>query len=87
MMSYYENQTVNCLLSHFPSLKDNTNTLTITPEHKAQIFNTHFQSVYTQEDDQIPNMPHSPFPNIPPLDITTNGVKKLQDGLDTFKSI
>ncbi len=69
------------------SLKDNTNTLITTPEHKAQILNTHIQSVYTQEDDQIPNMPHSPFPNIPPpLDITTNGIKKVLDGLDTSKS-
>ncbi len=61
-------------------------------EHKAgqrgrRNNNTHFQSVYTQEDDQIPNRPYSPFPNIPPLNITTNGIMKLLDGLDTSKSI
>ena len=68
------------------SLKDHTNTLITTPQHKAQILNTHFQSVHTQEDNQIPNMPHSPFPNIPALHITTNGIQKLLEGLDTTKS-
>ena len=68
------------------SLKDHNNTLQTSPEHKAQILNTHFQSVFTQENADTPHMPNNPLPDIPHLDITTNGIRKLPQNLDVNKA-
>ena len=68
------------------SLKDHNDTLHTHPEHKAQILNTHFHSVFTQENSDTPHMQHSPFPNIPNLDISTNGILKLLQTLDINKA-
>ena len=68
------------------SLKDHNNTLQTSPEHKAHILNTHFQSVFTQENMDTPHMQHNPFPDIPHLDITTNGIRKLLQTLDSNKA-
>ncbi|XP_069994159.1 uncharacterized protein [Penaeus vannamei] len=68
------------------ALKDYNNTLVTDPELKSQLLNTHFQSVFTHEDDNTPNIPDRPYPPIPPLDITTNGILKLMTTLDTNKA-
>ena len=68
------------------ALKDNTDTLVTDPEHKAQLLNTHFQSVFTQENQRTPNTADNPYPPIPPLYISTDGIKKLLMTLDTNKS-
>jgi len=68
------------------ALKDYNNTLVTDPELKSQLLNTHFQSVFTHENDNTPNIPDRPYPPIPPLDITTNGILKLRTTLDTNKA-
>ena len=67
-------------------MKDNNNTLITDPEHKAQILNTHFQSVFTQENNRTLDTAENPYPPIPPLDISTNGITKLLERLDSNKA-
>ena len=54
---------------------------------KASILNDQYKSVFTTENvDCIPHMGTSPYPDLPPLDITTPGVTKLLKGLNTDKA-
>ena len=68
------------------ALKDYNNTLATDSEHKAQILNTHFQSVFTLENNSTLNITDNSYPQIPSLDISTNGITKLLQRLDTNKS-
>ena len=71
--------------TNISALKDN-NTYVSTPEQKAQLLNNQFKSVFTQEQIQLPNLQNSPYPTIPPLIITTEGIQKLLENLDTTKA-
>lgn len=51
-------------------------------EHKTCLLNTHFRPFFTHEDYKTLNVLNSPFPPIPPLDISTIGIQKLQRTLD-----
>ena len=52
-------------------------------KQKANILNEQFKSVFTTESiDNIPNKGVSPHPDIPPLAITTPGIRKLLDNIN-----
>ena len=68
------------------ALKDNNNTLVTDPEHKAQLLNTHFQSVFTQENNRTLDTADNPYPPIPALDVTTHRIMKLLLTLDINKA-
>ena len=56
-------------------------------KQKASILNEQFKSVFTTESiDNIPNKGVSPHPDIPPLTITTPGIRKLLDNINPHKS-
>ena len=71
--------------TNISALKRN-NTLVTSPDGKAQLLNNHFKSVFTHEHIQLPNMPNSPYPSIPRLTITTDGIQKLLETLDITKA-
>jgi hypothetical protein len=57
------------------------------PKQKANILNEQFKSVFTTESiDNIPNKGVSPHPDIPPLTITTPGIRKLLDNINPHKA-
>ena len=55
---------------------------------KANLFNSHFSSVFTQEDtSHVPNLSNSsPLPDMPSLRINTEGVTHLLLDIDPYKS-
>jgi hypothetical protein len=56
-------------------------------KQKANILNEQFKSVFTTESiDNIPNKGASPHPDIPPLTITTTGIRKLLDNVNPHKA-
>ena len=57
---------------------DNTN--------KANILNAQFRSVFTQENDILPNLPPSTVPSIPNFTISIEGVSKLLSDLNPHKA-
>ena len=57
---------------------DNTN--------KANILNAQFRSVFTQENDMLPNLPPSTVPSIPNFTISIEGVSKLLSDLNPHKA-
>ena len=58
-----------------------------TPESKAEALNDQFVSVFTQESiDNMPDKGPSPFPHMPDLKITVNGVFHRLKKLDTSKA-
>ena len=53
---------------------------------KAKIMNVQFQSVFTIEDlITFPAKGPSPYPSIPDITITSNGIAQLLSGLDIHK--
>ena len=58
-----------------------------TGKEKANILNDQFGSVFTNEDlDNLPDLGDSPFPPMPDINITTDGVEKLLKKLNTRKA-
>jgi hypothetical protein len=56
-------------------------------KQKANILNEQFKSVFTTESiDNIPNKGVSAHPDIPPLIITTPGIRKLLDNINPHKA-
>ena len=53
---------------------------------KANILNQHFQSIFTTEDNNIPDKGPSLFPSLPSFEITEQGVYNLLTNCDTSKS-
>ncbi len=54
---------------------------------KAQALNHQFESVFTQETtDNIPNLPHSIYPDMPDMNISVTGVEKLLTDLNPNKA-
>jgi hypothetical protein len=54
---------------------------------KANMLNEQFQSVFTSKsDDPIPEKGTSKRPNIPPLTISTPGIKKLLNNINPHKA-
>lgn len=69
-----------------PPLNHNNQT-TNDSQEKAEILNSYFQSVYTQEDlKNIPNMTGNQIPDIPEIEITVEGVKKLLEDMEPNKA-
>ena len=56
-------------------------------QEKAEILNSYFRSVYTQEDlENIPDMSGDLHPEMPSITITPEGVKKLLSDLKPNKA-
>ena len=53
---------------------------------KATILNDHFKSVFTQEDDILPQLPPTSFPPIPNITVSVSGVTKLLSDLNPHKA-
>ena len=54
---------------------------------KADILNRQFKSVFTTEDtSSVPTLDNTKYPDIPPLHITEDGVRKLLEGLNPHKA-
>ena len=68
------------------STLEHNNSLITDSLHKAQALNLQFQSVFTQEQINLPDMPTSPYPTIPPLIIDTQGIAKLLSEVDINKA-
>ena len=60
--------------------------LCATPMDKAESLNEFFQSVFTREDDHIPQKGPSPFPTIEKLQIHISGVEKQLLNLNPSKA-
>ena len=61
-------------------------TLVDDDNSKAESFNNYFSSVFTKEDDSsLPELPEG-YPSIDAVDISTEGVVSLLEGLDSFKA-
>ncbi|KAM7440902.1 hypothetical protein ABFA07_010005 [Porites harrisoni] len=55
------------------------------PKKKADILNEQYDSVFTLEDPVLPQLPDSPYPDMPNIHIDNNGVIKLLSGLNPSK--
>jgi len=54
---------------------------------KAEILNDQFSSVFTKEDySPLPDLGKSPFQDAPQIQVTSNGVLKLMQGLNPHKA-
>jgi len=70
-----------------PTLKT-ANGIASSDVDKARSLNDYFISVFTDEDqDTIPTILPSIYPDMPAFEVTTPGVYKLLSGLDTRKSL
>ena len=68
------------------SLKENGK-LHTDPSDKANILNRQYQSVFTQEDTRnIPTVDGIPFPSMPEITVTNQGVEKLLSQLNPHKA-
>ena len=58
-----------------------------SPKDKAEILNNQFYSVFTKEDlTNIPECTGRPYPIMPPILISTAGIQKLLEEVDTKKA-
>ena len=62
------------------------NILVTTSVEKADLLNKQFQSAFTKEDANLPDLPDSPYQNISPLTFTTLGIQKLLSDLNCSKA-
>ena len=53
---------------------------------KANILNSHYQSIFTEENDNIPDKGPTPFPTMPDININMQGVLDLINALDVHKA-
>ena len=57
------------------------------PQHKADILNDQFSSVFTNEDSSDrPSLPNSTTPSMDPITVTVKGVQKLLQNLKPHKA-
>ena len=64
-----------------------TGTIASESSEKTEAFNEYFKSVFTVEDlSYIPNKGTSPYPAIPEINITFQGVTNLLSSFDPHKS-
>ena len=66
-------------------LKSNDKEFT-TPKKKADSLNEQYDSVFTLEDPVLPQLPDSPYPDMPNIPIDNNGVIKLLSRLNPCKA-
>ena len=60
------------------ALKNQVNDMVTDSTEKAEILNKQFKSVFTAKDtNTIPDKGSSPYPSIPDIDVTLNGVRNL----------
>ena len=74
--------------SGIPTLETDNKTYTDNV-NKAKILNDHFSSVFTIDNssiDQMSLLDSSPFPDIPPLHIEAEGIKRHLNNLNVYKS-
>ena len=57
-----------------------------SPKKKADILNEQYDSVLTLEKPVLPQLPDSPYPDMPNIHIDNNGVIKLLSGLNPSKA-
>ena len=67
------------------SLKTNNQTVT-DDQGKAEVLANQFQSVFTREDNNVPDMTQSPFPDMPDVDFSVKGIEKLLKDLNISKA-
>ena len=67
------------------TLQHNNSFVTL-PIHKAHTLNQQFQSVFTQEQPNLPDIPTSTYSTIPFLAINTQGIAKLLSEVDITKA-
>ncbi|MCS5551394.1 MAG: reverse transcriptase family protein, partial [Gammaproteobacteria bacterium] len=68
-------------------LRDDKGFLHSDAKNKAEILNTQFKSVYTNEDHtNIPDKRHSPYTTMNPITVTENGVLKLLQRTNPHKA-
>ena len=73
--------------SGISTLMSTTGTIASELSEKAEAFNEYFKSVFTVEDlSYIPDKGTSPYPAIPEIDITLQGVTNLLSSCDPHKS-
>ena len=73
--------------SGISTLISTTGTIAFESSEKAKAFNEYFKSVFTVEDlSYIPDKGTSPYPAIPEINITLQGVKNLLSSCDPHKS-
>ena len=54
---------------------------------KVEVLNSYFQSVFTHElDTELPDKGPSPYPSMSNIDITTQGIAKILNGLNIHKA-
>jgi len=69
------------------SLKNTSGSIVTDSSEKAEILNNQFKSAFTIEGTScIPDKGTSPYPSIPDIDITVNGVRNLLAKCNTNKS-
>ena len=57
------------------------------PQGKADLINEAFTTVFTSEDTStVPVLDGTPYPEMPPIDISTEGIIHLLENLDTSKA-
>ena len=70
-----------------PPLKSQNGNIVSEPKQKAEVLSSQYQSVFTQENlSQLPNLGHSPYPNLPKLTFGKAGIVKLLKDLNTSKA-
>ena len=70
-----------------PPLNTPDGNTTDVSQDKAEILNNYFRSVYTHEDTaNIPNLSGNPYPEMPPINVTPEGVEKLLADLQPNKA-
>ena len=67
------------------ALKANNKVIT-NSKGKANVFNSHFKSVFTNEPGYIPDKGPSPHPVMEDINVTTSGIIKLLQNLDAHKA-
>ena len=67
-------------------LREMVKLLATNSKVKANVFNSHFKSVFTNEPDEIPSKGPSPHPAMGNIDVTTAGITSLLHNLDIHKA-
>ena len=75
------------MISGISTLTSSDGTTASEPSEKAAIFNKYFKSVFTVEDlSNVPDKGISPYPSIPEINITLQGITNLLSNCNPHKS-
>ena len=70
-----------------PPLCRGDGSLETSSRGKACLLNEQYSSVFSDGDGNIPDLGPSPYNPMPPIVISTNGVRKLLSGLNTNRAV